>query len=144
MSGYVKIQSGQTVTFDAAQMQQLQISSFNAEQEFGTGTSNLPEYTGYHFTWFKTWDYIRPVAWWNDQVSTFQRTNFVYHVTRSPLFELPPLNTPTLLSSDRVISWAIRKEDGLSDRPDLKDYHFEVKPVGPNYSRCLVTMQRIF
>jgi hypothetical protein len=69
----------------------------------------------------------------------------LYHVTRYPVFELPPLDTPTLLSSDRVISWAIRKEDGLSDRPDLKDYHFEVKPVGPvKYSRYLVTMRRVF
>ncbi len=122
MSGILRLHPGQHIRLNSAQMEQLQLSSFSPEQA-GTGTSNLAQYAPYNFSWFIISNATAPANQGEDQVSTFKRTDFVYHLTMHKKYALPPLDTPVLLAGDQLISLAIRL-NGRSDRPDLQDYRF--------------------
>lgn len=141
MSGSINLIPGQHIQLNESQMRNLQLPLFVPEKD-GYSTSNLPQYAGSHFTWFTTSD----KEWLNEKVGTFKRINFVYHLTMHKKYPLPPLNTPTELCGDELISLYIRPEDGRSPRADLQDYFFETVFLGTTEncdSRYLVTMKKV-
>lgn len=61
-------------------------------------------------------------------------------VERHLIHDLPPVNQIVEWPGNKVMGLYIRRADGLSDRPDLKDYKFE---FFPNSSNCFYRLKMI-